>query len=172
MVDVAPARSRTLGINQRVPAIPMSEWRIKTSDQLQDHLKQWLEKLPPYLTTKRAAELNGGSRSKLYEDADAGYIKSVRDNGSRLWETLSIVLRLANLPPAPNSPPPGRESPSPPPSPRLGSRRSRRQPISPTTKPTASPAPVTAPRVQPVEVLPPAPERAEQHSDESVNATA
>jgi len=111
-------RPRTYGIQRRVPAVPISEWRIKTSDQLPDNLMRILETYPPYLTTKRAADLNGGAVSKLYEHKDAGYIRCVKDGGTTLWETLSIVLRLANLPTTSiASDPPG-------------SRRSRRQPVS------------------------------------------
>ena len=96
----ASSYSRTQGINRRVPATPMSQWRIKTWDQLPEDLKQQLKKLPPYLTTRRAAELNGGSPSKLYEHKEAGYIRAFKDDGTTLWETASILIRLANLPPA------------------------------------------------------------------------
>lgn len=97
----ASSRSRTQDINRRAPAIPVSEWHIKTWDQLPDHLMEIPKITPPFLTTKRAAELNGGGRSKLYEHKDLGYIRCVKDGGTTLWETLSIVLRLANLPTTP-----------------------------------------------------------------------
>jgi hypothetical protein len=109
MSNSTTSRSRTYGINERVAQPDISEWRIKTWDQLPGQLKHLLEKLPPYLTTARAAELNGGSRSKLYEDADAGRVQSVKSDGSRLWETASILIRLANLPPASISPAPSRQ---------------------------------------------------------------
>ena len=94
----ASSRSRTQGINQRVPAAPISEWKIRSVAELPDHLTRQWERLPPYLTTKLAAELNGGGRSKLYEDAAAGHICAVKSGGSTLWETASILIRLANLP--------------------------------------------------------------------------
>jgi hypothetical protein len=96
----ASSRSRTQGINQRVLTAPRSEWRIERYDQLPDQLKRILDTYPPFLTTKRAAELNGGGRSKLYEDKEAGYIDAWKSGGSTLWGTHSIVMRLANLPPA------------------------------------------------------------------------
>src|SRR5262249_33712643 len=98
------ARSRTYGINHRIPAAPISQWKIRTIDQLPEHLLRLLETLPPYLTTKRAAELNGGGRSKLCDDASAGLIRAVKSDGSTLRETASILIRLANLPAAPISP--------------------------------------------------------------------
>ena len=113
-------RPRTYGIQRRVPTPPMSDWPIKTSDQLPSHLKQQLEKLPPYLATRRANELKGGGRSKLYDDKDAGYIRCVKDGGTKLWETLSILIRLANLPAASA----GTAAPQ------GGLRHSRQQPVS------------------------------------------
>lgn len=104
----ASSRSRTQGINQRVPATPMSEWKIRSVAELPDHLMRQWERLPPYLTTKLAVELNGGGRSKLYEDAAAGHICAVKSGGSTLWETASILIRLANLPLAAISPAPAR----------------------------------------------------------------
>jgi hypothetical protein len=100
MSNSTPSYSRTQGINQRVPAAPVSEWKIRSVAELPDHLQLQCEILPPYLTTKRAAEINGGGRSRLYEDAAAGYICAVKSGGSTLWETASILIRLANLPPA------------------------------------------------------------------------
>jgi hypothetical protein len=106
--------SRVRGIQERAPAVPVSERRIKTFDQLPDHLQRVLLTTPPYLTTRRAAELNGGSRSKLYEDAAEGRVTAIKNGANTLWETVSILLNLANMPPAPISPAPPR-SPTPPP---------------------------------------------------------
>jgi hypothetical protein len=103
------SRSRVQGSNQRAPAIPISERRIKTFSQLPDHLQRVLETTPPFLTTKRAAELNGGSRSRLYEDAAEGRVRAFKNGGTTLWETQSILLNLANMPPAPISPAPSRQ---------------------------------------------------------------
>jgi hypothetical protein len=102
MHDSAPPlslpRRITPGMNERVPPLPKSQWKIRAYVDLPDHLKRQAENLPPYLTTKRAAEINCTSRAGLYQHADLGFIKSVRDGGNRLWETMSILLRLANLP--------------------------------------------------------------------------
>jgi len=108
MSNSTPSCSRTQGINQRVPATPISEWKIRSVAELPYHLKLQCQRLPPYLTTKIAAEINGGGRSKLYEDAAAGHICAVKSGGSTLWETASILIRLANLPPAAISPAPAR----------------------------------------------------------------
>lgn len=123
-------RSRTDGIQRRTPATPVSEWPIKTLDQLPDHLACLLVSLPPFLTTKRAAELNGGGRSKLYEAAAAGEIRAIKSGATTLWETASILIRLANLPAASISVPTRRPATRPAVSPPPGSRRSRRQPVS------------------------------------------
>jgi hypothetical protein len=137
-------------INQHVPTPPTADWKIKTFGQLPDHLKQRAERLPPYLTTRRAAEESGESRSKLYELAAAGEVRAVKSGSSTLWETISILIRLANLPAAQFSAPPVRQAtarPTPPP----GSRRTRRQPVSASSrKPAPSAVPdVEAPPVQP-----------------------
>src|SRR5713101_7739045 len=95
-----PKRTRsTHGIQNRVSIPPKSEWKINTYDQLPDHFKALLKW--PVLTTKRAEELRGASRTKLYEEARKGLIKASRDEGTTLWDALSILLLLANLPPAP-----------------------------------------------------------------------
>ena len=139
-----PLRSRTLGIQRRVPALPMSEWPIKEYRQLPENLKRILDDYPPFLTTRRAAELNGGAVSKLYEHKDAGYVRCYKDGGSTLWDTMSIVLRLANLPVAASHA-----------APVVSTRRSRRQRVC-----APSPAAVAAPPLQPAEA-PPAGEQQE-----------
>jgi hypothetical protein len=96
--SASPHSRRTDGIQRRIPAIPMSEWRITTPDRLPDNLKRILADHSPNLSARRAAELSGGGVSKLYELKDEGVVRYVKDGGSTLWETLSIVLRLANLP--------------------------------------------------------------------------
>src|SRR5258708_4633955 len=91
-------RRVTPGMNERVLPLPKSQWKIRSFADLPDSLKQKAHELPPYLTTRRAAEINGTSRAGLYQHADMGHVESVRDGGNRLWETMSILLRLANLP--------------------------------------------------------------------------
>jgi hypothetical protein len=108
MRDSAPLSHRrrvTPGMNERVPPLPKSQWKIRSFADLPDSLKQKANELPPYLTTRRAAELNCTSRAGLYQHADMDHVKSVRDGGNRLWETMSILLRLANLPATALSPP-------------------------------------------------------------------
>jgi hypothetical protein len=135
----------------------MSEWKVKTVDQLPDHLQRRLDLLPAYLTTKRATEETGEGRSKLYEAAAAGEVRAIKSGATTLWETLSLMIRLANLPAAQISTPSPRRKPfSPTPSHPPGSRRARRQPISASSR--KSVPQVASPPVQP-EALPPSGER-------------
>jgi hypothetical protein len=103
MSDVAlssPLPVRRIKPNTRVPAVAVSERRITRLEQLPPHLRQKAETLPPYLLTKGAEELSGKGRSKLYEAASEGRVRCVKDGATTLWETLSILLELANLPAA------------------------------------------------------------------------
>jgi hypothetical protein len=131
----SPARRVTY---QKVPAIPVAERRIKTIEQLPPNLRHIANTRPPYLPTKPAQELNGGGRSKLYEDAAEGRVKAIKKGASTLWETLSILLNLANAPAAVISPAPPR-------------------PPAPPRERKPKPAPVAA---APTELAPPPPELA------------
>jgi len=151
-------RIRIRGINERVPAVPVSQRHIKTIDELPPHLKRRLDTLPPYLPTKPAAELNGGGRSKLYDDAAEGRVMAIKHGATTLWCVASILLNLANMPPAPISPGPS------------ASRRPGR-----ISAPTPSVPFATAKKkaAAPLEVPPP-PERAQLDpaNAESANAPA
>jgi len=139
-----PTRPPLAGRNERVPVLPMSEWKIKTIDHLPDHLKRRLDALPPYLPTKRAMEESGEGTTKLH--AAAGCYRAVKSGATTLWETASILLYLANLPAAHISMPSPRRSPLAASHP-VGSRRSRRQPVSRRADAATPPAPerTTAP---------------------------
>jgi hypothetical protein len=134
-----------------VPAVPIWEWKIKTWDQLPEHLKFLLQTLPPYLTTRRAADLRGGGRTKLYEEARKGVINAYRDNGSTLWETLSILLVLANLPPAPIRVDPSKAPASSDAPPRRGRGRPHKATSTPASVPPLAPP---AQQVPAAEVMP------------------
>jgi hypothetical protein len=97
--------------NKKKPSVPVAKRRITKFEELPPHLRHKAETLPPYLPTKQAQVLSGRGRSKLYEAAAEGRINSIRDGGSRLWETLSILLDLANMEPIPPTLPRPEESP-------------------------------------------------------------
>jgi hypothetical protein len=164
------SRSRPEGINRRAPATPMEQWRIKNFGQLPDHLKRVLSEYPPFLTTRRAAELNGGGRSKLYQHRDAGYIRSYKSDGSTLWGTESIVFRLANMPEVAASP--SRKAPSDPPAVTLAPTVPKPPSSRPVGRPrkaqpafTESPPPSNAPCIERVRA--PRDQEADQTTTES-----
>jgi hypothetical protein len=90
-------------MNKKVPAVAVSEWKIKKFEQLPDNLQRLATTLPPYQITKDACKLRGVGRSKLHELKNQGRVRAVKSDASVLWETLSILLDLANLPLAPTA---------------------------------------------------------------------
>jgi len=106
MSGIVSARSvRPRPSNKKKPSVPVARRRVTKFEELPPHLRHKAETLPPYLPTKQAQVLSGRGRSKLYEAAAEGRINSIRDGGSRLWETLSILLDLANMEPVQSAPP-------------------------------------------------------------------
>jgi hypothetical protein len=95
--------------NEKVSAVPVSDRPITKREELPDNLRHLADKLPPYLLRKPAKELRGCAESQLYILAGEGRIKAVKSGGSTLWDTLSILIDLANLPSASISPPPSRK---------------------------------------------------------------
>jgi hypothetical protein len=104
MNDIISALSVRRPSNKKKPSVPVAKRRITKFEELPPNLRHKAETLPPYLPTKQAQVLSGRGRSKLYEAAAEGRINSIRDGGSRLWETLSILLDLANMPTVSPSP--------------------------------------------------------------------
>ncbi len=104
-------------IHRKIPIVPICERRITSHEQLPPHLRHQADTLPPYLPTKDAQKLAGRGRSLMYEHAAEGRIKAVKNGAAILWETLSILIDLANLPPATLSLPPRRETKRAPPAP-------------------------------------------------------
>jgi hypothetical protein len=90
-------------MNKKVPAVAVSERGITKIEQLPDHLRRLATTLPPYQITKDACKLRGVGRSKLHELKNQGRVRAVKSDASVLWETLSILLDLANLPLAPTA---------------------------------------------------------------------
>jgi hypothetical protein len=89
-------------MNEKVPAVAVSERRTTKFEELPDNLRRLGTTLPPYQTTKEACKLRGVSRSKLHELKNQGLVRAVKSDASVLWETQRILLDLA---PAPARPP-------------------------------------------------------------------
>jgi hypothetical protein len=79
---------------------------ITRYEDLPPDLKRVVDTHPPELRVKEACALRKRSRAYLYEGIKEGRYHAVKDGSTTLINTLSLVLDIANLPPAKMAPVP------------------------------------------------------------------
>jgi hypothetical protein len=88
-----------VGFNRR-PTFMSKQRHIDTYEQLPPDLKRIVDTQEPWLRVNEAIKLRKRSRARIYEGLKEGRYFAVKDGSTTLINTLSLVLDMANLPPA------------------------------------------------------------------------
>jgi hypothetical protein len=123
---------------------------ITSYDELPSHFKELYKTLPPRLSIPLACDVGQSSRATIYEKAGDGRLTAVKDGGKTLIDTLSLLIDMANLPPADIAPPKCKPAAATLP------RRKRDQAPAPKATPPTPPTPPPrkrgrSPKVQPTD---------------------
>ncbi len=73
---------------------------VTSYEQLPPHYKELLHRHGPQLRVPKAVEIAQRSRAGVYEDLAKGLYFAVKDGTTTKIDTLSLLIHLANLPPA------------------------------------------------------------------------